>query len=85
MADIRGACEAPFEAVRSALARNLDSGEEPGASLVVDIDGQIVGVLSQLTEAGARASRNMPACTNSRYPGWPPGRHGLRAGSGNRG
>jgi CubicO group peptidase (beta-lactamase class C family) len=28
--------------VRSALARNLDSGEELGASLVVDIDGEIV-------------------------------------------
>ena len=28
--------------MRSALARNLDSGEELGASLVVDIDGEIV-------------------------------------------
>ena len=42
MADIRGVCEGRFEAVRSALARNLDSGEELGASLVVDIDGEIV-------------------------------------------
>ena len=42
MADIRGTCEARFEAVRSALAQNLDSGEELGASLVVDIDGEIV-------------------------------------------
>ena len=42
MADIRGVCAERFEAVRSALARNLDSGEELGASLVVDIDGEIV-------------------------------------------
>src|SRR5215472_14416683 len=42
MADIRGVCEGRFEAVHSALARNLDSGEELGASLVVDIDGEIV-------------------------------------------
>ena len=33
MADIRGVCEGRFEAARSALARNLDSGEELGASL----------------------------------------------------
>ena len=42
MADIRGVCDKRFEVVRSALARNLDSGEELGASLVVDIDGEIV-------------------------------------------
>jgi len=37
MADIHGVCEERFEAVRSALARNLDSGEELGASLVLDM------------------------------------------------
>jgi len=42
MADLRGICDARFEAVRDALARNLDSGEELGVSLVVDIDGEIV-------------------------------------------
>ena len=42
MADIHGVCEERFEAVRSALARNLDSGEELGASLVLDIDGDVV-------------------------------------------
>ena len=41
MADVHGTCQGRFEAVRSALARNLDSGEELGASLVVDIDGEI--------------------------------------------
>jgi CubicO group peptidase (beta-lactamase class C family) len=42
MADIHGVCDDRFEAVRSALARNLDSGEELGASLVLDIDGDVV-------------------------------------------
>ena len=42
MADIHGVCQERFEAVRSALARNLDSGEELGASLVLDIDGDVV-------------------------------------------
>jgi CubicO group peptidase (beta-lactamase class C family) len=42
MAEIQGVCADPFTAVRDALARNLDSAEELGASLVVDIDGDIV-------------------------------------------
>jgi hypothetical protein len=37
MADIHGVCGQQFEAVRDALERNLDSGEELGASLVLDI------------------------------------------------
>jgi CubicO group peptidase (beta-lactamase class C family) len=42
MADLHGTCEARFQSVRRALARNLDSGEELGASLVLDINGDIV-------------------------------------------
>src|SRR5580700_5608960 len=42
MAELLGKCDDQFEGVRSALARNLDSGEELGASLVLDIDGEIV-------------------------------------------
>jgi len=42
MADLLGTCDDRFEGVRAALARNLDSGEELGASLFVDIDGDIV-------------------------------------------
>jgi CubicO group peptidase (beta-lactamase class C family) len=42
MADIQGVCADRFGAVRAALERNLDSGEELGASLVLDIDGDIV-------------------------------------------
>jgi CubicO group peptidase (beta-lactamase class C family) len=42
MADIHGICDERFEAVRGALEWNLDSGEELGASLTVDIDGDLV-------------------------------------------
>jgi CubicO group peptidase (beta-lactamase class C family) len=42
VADVHGICGDRFGAVRSALARNLDSGEELGASLVLDLDGDIV-------------------------------------------
>jgi CubicO group peptidase (beta-lactamase class C family) len=42
MAEIHGVCADKFTAVRDALARNLDSAEELGASLVLDIDGDIV-------------------------------------------
>src|SRR3984885_3921306 len=42
MADLLGKCDDRFAGVRDALARNLDSGEELGASLVLDIDGEIV-------------------------------------------
>jgi CubicO group peptidase (beta-lactamase class C family) len=42
MAEIHGTCDERFESVREALARNLDSGEELGASIVLDMDGDIV-------------------------------------------
>src|SRR6516162_9312603 len=42
MVDLLGKCDNRFEGVRAAMARNLDSGEELGASLVLDIDGDIV-------------------------------------------
>ena len=45
MADIHGVCDQRFEAVRDALARNVDSGAELGASLVLDIDGDVVADL----------------------------------------
>lgn len=41
MADIDGMCDERFAAVREALAANLDSGAELGASIVVDLDGAI--------------------------------------------
>ena len=42
MAELLGKCDDRFDGLRDALARNLDSGEELGASLVLDIDGEIV-------------------------------------------
>jgi CubicO group peptidase (beta-lactamase class C family) len=42
MAELQGTCDARFTAVRAALQDNLDSGEELGASLVLDIDGERV-------------------------------------------
>jgi CubicO group peptidase (beta-lactamase class C family) len=42
MADVNGTSDARLDAVRAALETNLDSGEELGASIVVDIDGQRV-------------------------------------------
>jgi CubicO group peptidase (beta-lactamase class C family) len=41
MAELDGTCSARFDAVREALQRNIDSGEEVGASIVVDLDGEI--------------------------------------------
>jgi CubicO group peptidase (beta-lactamase class C family) len=42
MTDLQGSCAARFDAVREALQRTIDSGEELGASLVLDIDGERV-------------------------------------------
>jgi CubicO group peptidase (beta-lactamase class C family) len=42
VADVHGTCDGRFEAVRGALARNLETGGELGASLAVDIDGELV-------------------------------------------
>ena len=42
MAEVSGRCDARFEPVREALASQLESGNELGASIVVDIDGQTV-------------------------------------------
>jgi CubicO group peptidase (beta-lactamase class C family) len=41
MADVQGTCDDRFESVRSALQQNIDSGAELGASIVVDLDGEI--------------------------------------------
>jgi CubicO group peptidase (beta-lactamase class C family) len=42
VADINGVCGERFAAVHSMMQRYLDSGDELGASLVLDIDGDIV-------------------------------------------
>src|ERR1700691_1533389 len=41
MAELSGTCDSRFDAVRDALQRNIDSGEDVGASIVVDLDGEI--------------------------------------------
>jgi CubicO group peptidase (beta-lactamase class C family) len=42
MADVHGICDARFEPVRDALAGQLESGNETGASITVDVDGRTV-------------------------------------------
>jgi CubicO group peptidase (beta-lactamase class C family) len=46
MSELNGSCDERFAAVRDALQRNLDSGEEVGASITVDLDGAIAVDLS---------------------------------------
>jgi CubicO group peptidase (beta-lactamase class C family) len=41
MADLQGKCDERFGALRSALQQNVDSGAELGASVVLDLDGDI--------------------------------------------
>jgi CubicO group peptidase (beta-lactamase class C family) len=42
LADVHGTCDARFEPVRGVLAEQLASGNETGASIVVDVDGRTV-------------------------------------------
>jgi CubicO group peptidase (beta-lactamase class C family) len=40
--DVQGTCDARFEPVRDVLAEQLGSGNDTGASVVVDVDGRTV-------------------------------------------
>jgi CubicO group peptidase (beta-lactamase class C family) len=42
MSGVQGVCEPRFEGLKRALEANLDSGEEVGAAVVVDLDGHVV-------------------------------------------
>jgi CubicO group peptidase (beta-lactamase class C family) len=42
MADVSGICDGRFEEVKRELAESLDSGEELGASIALDLDGDVV-------------------------------------------
>jgi CubicO group peptidase (beta-lactamase class C family) len=42
MTEVQGTCDARFKEVRDTFAANLASGGELGASLVVDIDGEVL-------------------------------------------
>ena len=43
--DVQGTCDARFEPVRDLLAGQLDSGNDTGASIAVDVDGRTVADL----------------------------------------
>lgn len=45
MAEVQGTCDARLEPVRQALAARIDAGDELGASIAVDIDGELIGDL----------------------------------------
>ncbi len=40
--EVKGSCSARFDGVRDALAEKLASGDELGASIVINIDGEVV-------------------------------------------
>ncbi len=40
--EVKGSCSVRFDAVRDALAEKLASGDELGASIVINIDGEVV-------------------------------------------
>jgi CubicO group peptidase (beta-lactamase class C family) len=42
MSDVQGTCDPRFEGLRAAFQQNIDTGEELGASFVIDIDGEVV-------------------------------------------
>ncbi len=55
MVDVQGSCDARFEPVRGALAEHLASGNEMGASVVVDVDGRtVVDIWGGWCDAGHR-------------------------------
>jgi CubicO group peptidase (beta-lactamase class C family) len=43
--DVQGTCDARFKPVRDVLAEQLDSGNDTGASIAVDVDGRTVADL----------------------------------------
>jgi CubicO group peptidase (beta-lactamase class C family) len=43
--DVQGTCDVRFEPVRDVLAEQLDSGNDTGASIAVDVDGRTVADL----------------------------------------
>ncbi|KAL8243636.1 hypothetical protein R6Q59_009894 [Mikania micrantha] len=42
MPTVQGTCDLKFEALKAALRKNIDSGEEVGAGICINIDGQNV-------------------------------------------
>lgn len=65
MADTFGNCDARFEPVREALAAQLDSGNELGASITVDVDGRsVVDIWGGWRDTGRRTPWGEHTLTN---------------------
>lgn len=57
MVDVHGTCDAGFEPVRDVFAEQLASGNEMGASIVVDIEGRtVVDIWGGWCDAGHRSA-----------------------------
>jgi hypothetical protein len=62
MVEVQGTFDPAFEGVRDALAANLDSGADVGASVAVIVDGDVVvdiwgGHLDEASMCGRRPRR----------------------------
>jgi len=65
MAEVSGTCDARFEPVRDALAAQLDSGSDLGASICVDVDGQaVVDIWGGWADAGHVSAWTRDTITN---------------------
>ncbi len=65
MVDVSGSCDARFEPVKDALATRLESGDELGASIVVDVDGDtVVDIWGGWRDAGHRSPWTEDTITN---------------------
>ena len=65
MAEVSGNCDARFAPLRTVLADQLDSGNELGASIVVDIDGDtVVDIWGGWCDANHRSPWNENTITN---------------------
>ena len=57
MVDVQGTCDARFGPVRDALAGQLDSGNDTGASITVDVGGRTVPGLTAAASAAPETQR----------------------------
>ncbi|MFD5811353.1 serine hydrolase domain-containing protein [Rhodococcus aetherivorans] len=65
MSDIHGVCDPRFSALREALERNLDSGEDVGASIAVTLDGEpVVDIWGGSMDAGGTRPWERDTITN---------------------
>jgi hypothetical protein len=75
---IDGHCDASFDKVRGALADNIASGEEVGARIAIDIDGESVvdiwaaSPMPHGRPPGPRTRSSMCGPPRRRSPAWLP-------------